>query len=210
MRANSMLLALALVSAACEQRLVNVATAAPTYAPALSIPSAEYRADPQHTNVTARVLHQGFSNYTFRFDRAHVSLNLDAADQSRSTLDAVVDVSSVNTGLPSFDSEVAEFLGAPQHAEARFLATSVVWFTENTGQMDGVLSLNGRSMPLVLSMTLNRAGADMFGGPRLGVSAAGVVRRSQHGVASQLPAADVAEEVAIQIEIELVPASRGD
>lgn len=193
---------------ACERRVVEPPAEVPQ-AFEVAAPSGAYALDPHHASLTVRVLHQGFSYYTFRLDRLEANMNFDAATLQNSTVTATVDLGSVNTGLESFDAEVSEFFGVDQFAEARFVSTSVAPTGPNTARIVGDLALNGRIRPVEFAATLNRAAMDMFGRPRLGLSLRGAVPRSDFGIAPELSEHDVAENATVIVELELVRRSDG-
>ena len=91
-------------------------SAAPTPAPAsrqrLRPPAAggevDYKLDPRHTSVIARVQHQGYSHFAIRFGVEGGTLIWDPTDPTKSKLDVTLDPKTIHTGVAgALDKEVA-------------------------------------------------------------------------------------------------------
>lgn len=190
----------------------SFALAAPAAAESLDIPSGTYNVDQTHASIIWKVSHLGFSNYTGMFDRGAINatVNLDADDVSKSTLEASVTGTEVATLHPTpkdFDAEIAseQFLNAGEFPTISFDSSRIDVTGENTAQIHGELTLSGVTLPFVLDTTLNRAANHpMSGAPTFGISAVGTVDRTAHGVTSL--AGPIGENVTIEIEAEFVKA----
>lgn len=176
------------------------------YPIAVDLPSGTYRLDPRHASVHFRIRHNDLAWFTARFDAKDATLELDAADPSRSRLTASVDPMSVNTGVPndadrSFDRAVGRELGG---APITFASTSIQRTGEHTARVTGDLAMNGQTHPAVLEVTFDGAMTDPLrgGAAVLGFSAHGVINRADWGVTEWQ--AFTGDEVQIVIEAELV------
>ncbi len=73
--------------------------------------------------------------------------------------------------------------------------------SDNTADVEGDLTLHGVTKPLVLKVRMNKMGPSPFGGaPTVGFTAVGVLKRSDYGVATYVPA--IGDEVKLLIDAE--------
>jgi len=187
----------------------------PAHAASLDVPSGTYVPDPTHMSITWKVSHLGFSVYTGMFDRAAIdaTIELDAANVANSSLTASVDTDAVRTLHPidldprgvDFNAELASdmFLNAEVQPEITFTSTNIEVTGDNSANITGDLTINGETHPLVLETTLNAAGEHpLAGAPALGITATGVIDRTQYGVTTL--AGPIGEEVTIEIQGEFL------
>jgi polyisoprenoid-binding protein YceI len=202
-----------LALAACNQPAETPATSEPAPV-AVNAPSGEYALDPNHSTVTVRAQHFGLAHYTLRFNRVSGTLNFNADDPTQSTIQATVDVTSLDTpytGDRDFDAELqnSSWLNADQFATATFASTSVERTGPNTARVSGDLTLRGQTHPVTFDVTYKGSHSPHPMGMQMssiGFSARGTVERSQFGVSELLPSAGgndgVSDEVEIVIEAE--------
>jgi polyisoprenoid-binding protein YceI len=177
-------------------------------------PSGAYVLEKNHASLTWKVKHLGLSNYTARFTRFDVQVSYNAEDITKSTLTATVDPTSVETDFPNpeaedFDKKVstdAKFMNASAFPEIKFVSTGIEKTGENTGKIMGNLTFLGVTKPMTLDATLNAAmdKHPMAGVPVLGISATGMVKRSEFGLKELVPF--IGDDVQLIIEAELVKA----
>lgn len=166
-------------------------------------PAGLYKIDPSHTSVIWKVMHMGISDYTAKFSKVDGELTFDPADVTKSKVSISIPTSSVVTGLPDFDKEIAgpKFLGGDKTPNITFVSTSVVKTDDDEGKVTGNLTLNGVTKPVTLDV-------DFYGGivhpmnqkHALGFSAETTIKRSDFGVNYGIPM--VGDEVKIEIETE--------
>jgi polyisoprenoid-binding protein YceI len=193
----------------------SLALALPAAAQSVDVPSGTYTADPTHTSLVWKVSHLGFSDYTGQFarDAIDVVIDLDADDVSNSTLEVTLDGTKVRTLHPieedprgvDFDEEIASdmFLNTAAMPEITFTSTNVEVTGEDSAVITGDLTIGETTNPLELRTTLNRAANHpVTGKPTLGISATGVVKRSEYGINTLL--GPVGDDVTVEIEGEFV------
>jgi len=162
--------------------------------------------DASHTVVAFTIDHVGFSNVLGRF--TEVSGGFDYDEQSRRLDDLVITVgtASVDTDHEARDKHVRgdDFLDVEQHPEMVFRADGVTLADADGGPVAGTLSLRGRELPLTLTVTINKAAVYPFGHKRFtyGLSASGVVSRSEFGMDYGVANGLVGDEVTLLIETE--------
>lgn len=168
-------------------------------------PEGDYILDPAHTSIVWSINHVGLSNYTARFDRASGALQFNPETPEKSQVEIIIDPTSVNTGDPEFDQEIANkssYFNATEFPQIRFISTSLAKTGDNSGKMTGDLSFRGVTVPLTLDIVFNGAGKS-FGhkGKTLGFSATGSLKRSEFGLTT-LESFGIGDEVSLVIETE--------
>ena len=109
-----------------------------------------YKLDPDHAGVIARVSHVGFSRSVFRFDRVSGELVWDPKQIARSKLLATVETSSIATNVADFAALLAgpKYLNAPAFPKATFVSTAFRPTDATHGKVDGIFTLMGKAKPV--------------------------------------------------------------
>lgn len=181
--------------------------------PLNEMPAGVYKLEPSHASLTWRVMHLGLSNYTARFTKMDATINLDAADPTKSKLVATVEPASLETDYPKpeekdFDAKLRgeEWFNTEKFPEIRFESTSIEKTGENTGLIHGNLTFLGVTKPLTLDAKYN-GGYKLHpfsNQPVIGVSATATLKRSEWGFSTYVPM--IGDEVQLLIETEFVKA----
>lgn len=180
---------------------------APLTATAAFAEPAEYEFDKSHTTIRATWNHLGLSEQSIHFTDYNGVLILDFEEPANSTVDVTFTLPGgfwVGADQERFVGhlESAELLNTAEHPTARFVATSFETEDGETGAMTGELTLLGQTHPVTLDVTLNQKGPHPFRGHEVaGLSASGVINRSEWGLGYAVPA--VSDEIRIEIETEL-------
>ena len=162
----------------------------------------DYRFDLVHTQVSVCVSHLG---YTHSCGRLHVKsgfFHFDADDWASAKVDVNVDTTSLDMGDARWNDKVRSvFLDAQRYPLAHYVATRAEKAGERGGVAHGTLTLLGRTQPLDLRITFNRAGRDGYTLHYVaGFSADATFKRSTFGIDRDLP--DVGDQVDVHIEAE--------
>jgi polyisoprenoid-binding protein YceI len=200
--------AAALSLAACNQ---SAETPTTTEAPAVEVnaPTGAYTLDPHHSTISVRAQHFGLAYYTLRFNKVSGTLNFNAENPTQSTIEATVDVTSLDTpytGDRDFDSELqnSSWLDSSGFPTATFRSTSVEQTGPNTARVTGDLTLRGVTAPLTLDVTYDGSHSPHPMGMQMssiGFSARGTFQRSQFGVRELLATAGGNDGVSDQVEL---------
>ncbi|MCE5233191.1 MAG: YceI family protein [Mizugakiibacter sp.] len=173
---------------------------------AASAATTRYTLDPNHTQVMFTYSHFGYSHPTGQFDGVTGTLDYDAADPDRSSVRVSIPMNQVNTHVPALDEhlESPDFFDAAKYPTATFVSTKVErGAAEGQLKVSGDLTLHGTTRPVVLEVTLNKAGEHgMWKAPALGFDAAATLSRSQFGVKMYVPA--VSDAVQLRISTEAI------
>ncbi|MFY9928167.1 MAG: YceI family protein [Streptosporangiaceae bacterium] len=162
--------------------------------------------DPVHSEVSFVVRHMMVSKVRGRFDKFEGTITT-APNPLDSTVNATIELSSVNTGEPNRDNHIrsADFFEVESHPHMTFHSTGV---RADGGDflVDGDLTIRGTTKPVTLKLEVNGFGPDAYGGTRAGFSASTEINRMDWGVSynGPIPGGGVAvsEKVTINLEIE--------
>ena len=151
--------------------------------------------------MIARVSHLRYSWSIFRFDRASGTLVWDPANIARSTLSVQVKIESITSNVKDFASQLAgdKFLNAPRFPEATFVSSAFRPTDATSGQVDGQLTLMGKTRPVTFDVELIGAGKGFADRPRIGVSARGTINPVDFGLP---PLFGDAIEIVIDVEFQ--------
>lgn len=164
-----------------------------------------YKIDPNHTNVIAQWSHFGFSNPIANFGKADGTIVYDAENVAASSVQVTLPLSGLNSFVKAFDEHLlsADFFDAEKFPAATFKSTRVEAAGEGKLKVTGDLTIKGITKPVVLDVTLNKAGEQpMAKRAAIGFDATASVKRSDFGVDKFTPA--VSDEVSLRITTEAI------
>ena len=171
-------------------------------APAFAAP-VTYKIDPTHTIVLAQWNHFGFSNPSASFGNVEGTLVYDAADVARSSVEVTLPLSGLEGFSAKFNEHLrsADFFDAAKFPKATFKSTKVEAAGEGKLKVTGDLTVKDITRPVVLDVTLNKAGDHpMTKTPTIGFDATTTLSRTEFGVGNYAPA--VSDEVELRITTE--------
>ena len=113
--------------------------------------SATYAIDPSHTFATFEIGHFGTSTNRGRFNKTSGTVTLDKAAKT-GALDVTVDTTSLDTGTAAFTKHISseEILNVAANPTAKLVSTKFVFSGDKVVEIDGNLTLNGKTNPVVL------------------------------------------------------------
>ncbi|MBP7650272.1 MAG: polyisoprenoid-binding protein [Phenylobacterium sp.] len=145
-------------------------------------PAGTYALDAQHASVIARVPHMGYSISIFRFDKVTGTLTWDPASPAKSSVTATVETGFVSTNVAGFGQAISDkYLGAKANPAATFVSTAFRQTDATHGQVDGALTLMGKTRPVTFDVVLVGAGKG-FGKPRIGMTATTSIKPGDFGM----------------------------
>ena len=164
--------------------------------------SATYAVDPTHTFVTFEVTHFGTSVNRGRFDKKAGSITLDKAAKS-GTVDISFETGSINTGTAAFDRHLQskDFFNSAEHPSARFVADKFVFNGDKVSEVQGNLTLMGKSNPVTLkAQRFNCYDHPMLKREVCGGDFEATIQRTQWGMNYGVPGIPDAVKLVIQVE----------
>ena len=175
--------------------------------------TATWKSDPNHASVQFAVRHLMVATVRGTFDKFDVTATIDENDVSQSSVEATIEVASVNTRNEKRDNHLrgADFFDVAKHPTITFRSKTVEKVQDNAYKVTGDLTLMGVTQEVVLDVTGSpKAIKDPRGNSRLGGAAVTTINRTDYGLShnSVLESGGVAigEEVEITIDIEFVQA----
>ena len=168
------------------------------------VPSGEYGLDKSHGYISFTYSHFGYSNPHVGFKDFDLTLNLDNANPEKSTVEVVIDATSVDSRVDNFNGHLngPNFFDTAKHPTITFKSTSFTSTGENTFDVDGDLTIKGITQSVTLQTTVNKAAEHpRQKTPIVGVDAKTVVSRSAFDMARAVP--NVSDEVTIYISVEM-------
>lgn len=171
--------------------------------------AAEFVIDSAHSAANFSVKHMMVSNVRGAFSKVTGSANIDEKDITKSTVEAVIDATTVNTNEPKRDEHLrsADFFDTAKYPTITFKSTKVEQAGQNL-KVTGNLTLHGVTKPVVLDVEgFTTEAKDPWGNTKRGGTATTKINRKDFGLGwnSVLETGGVAvgEEVAITLDLEL-------
>jgi polyisoprenoid-binding protein YceI len=188
---------LSLFSAVTVAALALAATAAAQ--------SGTWKIDPNHSSAQFSVRHLGVSTVRGAFTKVSGSAQYDPADPSKTTLEATIDATSVDTRVEMRDNDLRSpnFLDVQKYPTITFKSKQAKAAGEGKLQITGDLTIHGVTKEVVLDVDGPTAPIPnpMGGGQRIGASATTKINRKDFGV-NGLPGV-VGDDLTITIDAEL-------
>ena len=162
----------------------------------------DYRFYMAHTQIFFSVSHL---NYSHPMGRMHVKggyFSFDPDDWSSAKVDVTIDIASLDMGDEAWSNKMrSAFFDVTTYPTAHYVSTKVEKTGERTGVVHGNLTLLGKTHPVDLQLTFNRAAADGYSMRFIaGFAATAAFKRSTFGMTRSLP--DNGDDVSIHIEAE--------
>ena len=162
-----------------------------------------YRFDRSHSQIVFFIGHLGFSQAIGRLRLGPGHFSFDDEDWSRSTVDAAVNLDSLDMGEAKWTDAVkaGQLLDVTRYPQARYTSRSVEKVDGNNGVIHGELTLHGKTIPLDLVITFNMAARDPYTfKDKVGFSARTWLNRGDFGIKRYQGV--IGEGVEVRIEVE--------
>jgi polyisoprenoid-binding protein YceI len=170
-----------------------------------------WKIEPAHSAAEFKVKHMMISNVKGSFQGLDGVLTEHAADRSLSSVEAIVDVSTLSTGDPQRDGHLksADFFDLEKFPTMTFKSTSVKPKSEGEYAVAGDLTLHGVTKPVTFAVEGPSAPSrDPWGNTRIGLSATTKINRKDFGLtwnaALETGGILVGEEVAITLDVQFI------
>jgi polyisoprenoid-binding protein YceI len=120
---------------------------------AMSAQTKDWNIDPAHSEADFAIKHMSISTVHGTFHGITGVIKFDATDVTKSSVEATIDVSSVDTGVAARDSHLKspDFFDASKYPTMTFKSTSVTKDGDHYN-VNGNLTLHGVTKPVVLKM----------------------------------------------------------
>ena len=169
-----------------------------------------WQLDPAHSNAQFSVRHLGISNVQGEFTKLTGTVQLDDQDISKSTVNATIDVNSLDTRVQNRDNDLKSdhFFDVGKFPTITFQSTKIVSTGEGTAKMTGNLTLHGVTKEVTFDVTGPTKVIQVMG-TRRGASATTKINRQDFGMvfmSNAMPGGDqmIGDSVTITLDIEMV------
>ena len=175
--------------------------------------AATWKLDPAHSVAEFKVKHMMITNVKGQFTGVTGSLTLDPNDITKSTVDATIDATSINTREPQRDGHLKspDFFDVEQFPTLSFQSTGIKRTGDDELAVTGNLTIHGVTHPVVFAVEGPTPPAkDPWGGTRIGLSAVTKINRKDFGLtwnaALETGGILVGEDVTITLDVQFVQA----
>ncbi|OJH40189.1 YceI family protein [Cystobacter ferrugineus] len=177
-------------------------------APSLAF-ATEYVIDSGHSSASFAVKHMMVSTVRGAFSKVTGTANIDEKDLTKSTIEATIDATTINTNEPKRDEHLrgSDFFDTAKYPTITFKSTKVAKAGKNL-KVTGDLTMHGVTKPVVLDVEgFTTESKDPWGNFKRGGSATTKINRKDFGLswnsAIETGGVAVGEEVTITIDLEL-------
>ena len=168
------------------------------------VKTGQYVLDKDHAALLFKINHLGFSTFIGRFKDFDASLDFDPENVGNSSLEVIVNMSSLDVNLPEFEKELLgpDWFDAEKFPQAVFRTTSFLGSNEDTYMFQGDLTMHGTTAPITLNVVFHGGGRNFLTRKyTLGFSGSTTFQRSVFGV-NRFTNFGVADEVELEIHVE--------
>jgi polyisoprenoid-binding protein YceI len=168
-----------------------------------------WQIDPNHTAAQFSVRHMGISTVRGAFTKVSGTAQYDASDPTKSSVEATIDASSVDTRVSMRDDDLRSdhYFDVAKYPTITFKSKSVQTGGSGKLKITGDLTIHGTTKEVVLDVDGPSAPVtDPRGNSHVGASASTTVKRTDFGVGGSNPM--VGEDITITIDVELVRAAQ--
>jgi len=172
-----------------------------------------WKIDPAHSSADFKVKHMMISHVKGSFAGITGTLTEHATDSSLSSVEASIDLTTLNTGDAQRDGHLksADFFDVEKFPAMTFKSTTVTKKGEDEYAVTGDLTIHGVTKPVTFAVEGPSApGKDPWGQTKIGLSATTKINRKDFGLgwnsALETGGVLVGEDVAITLEVQFIKA----
>jgi polyisoprenoid-binding protein YceI len=170
--------------------------------------------DATHSHAEFKVRHLMISNVKGSFPKVSGVLTLDESDLTNSSVEASIDVASVETRDAQRDAHLksADFFDVEKFPTMTFKSTKVTLTGAGEGTVEGNLTIRDVTKPVVFEVEgPTEQTKDPWGNLRVGAAATTKISRKEFGLTWSAPleagGVMIGDEVTITLEVEFVKAA---
>jgi polyisoprenoid-binding protein YceI len=170
----------------------------------------KWEIDSSHSGIHFSVRHMVVAKVRGQFARWSGTVVAEDGDLARATANAVIDASSIDTGVAERDAHLksSDFFDVANFPEITFKSHGVEKRSDETLRVTGDLTIRGNTRVVVLDVEYAGRTKDPWGNERAGFSAKTTIDRKDFGLGwNQVLEAGgvlVGDRVTIEIEVEAV------
>jgi polyisoprenoid-binding protein YceI len=167
--------------------------------------------DPAHSQIEFAVRHMMVTTVRGQFRKFSVAVDFDEAEPERSTVEAHIDASSIDTGMEARDAHLQspDFFDAAQFPELVFRSTHIARAGDGY-RIGGDLTIKGETRPVTLDAEIGGVVPNLQGGRRAAFSATTKISRKAWGltwnVALESGGLLVGDDIKISLDVAVLQA----
>jgi len=165
-----------------------------------------WQLDPAHSAAQFAVRHMGISTVRGAFTKIQGTVLYDHSDPTKSSVEVTIDAASVDTRVEMRDNDLRspKFFDVEKFPTLTFKSKRVETAGEGKLKVTGDLTIHGVTHEVALDVEgPTEAMKDPRGNMHMGASATTKIDRRDFGM-TNLPAAMVADDIAITLDVEMV------
>ncbi|MBS1816002.1 MAG: YceI family protein [Acidobacteria bacterium] len=163
-----------------------------------------WKIDPNHSSVQFVIRHMGVSNVHGTFGNVTGTINWNEKDVNKSSVDAVIDATTVNTTVEQRDKHLKspDFFDVAKYPTLTFKSTAVKKVNGKL-QLVGDLTLAGVTKSVTFDVEGPSAPQTMKGKTISGFSAHGTLKRSEFNFGPKFAPPMLGDEIKFTIDLEI-------
>ena len=145
---------------------------------------AQWNLDPAHSSADFTVRHMMVTNVRGSFGNLSGTINFDPGNLGASSVDATIDVATINTGVADRDNHLrsADFFEVEKYPNITFKSTDVEVTGDDSAKVTGDLTIRDVTNSVVLDVEFLGQGGSPFGDTRAGFEATTKINREAFGL----------------------------
>jgi polyisoprenoid-binding protein YceI len=169
--------------------------------------------DAAHSGINFAIRHMVVSKVRGRFTKFAGTASIDDADLTRSSVEATIDASSIDTSTPQRDTHLRspDFFDVERFPELRFRSTRIEKVADERYRVIGGLTIRDVTREVTLDVEYAGRGKDPWGNERLAFAAKTAIDRKDFGLGwNQVLEAGgvlVGDRVEIELDVQVVKAA---
>jgi polyisoprenoid-binding protein YceI len=146
--------------------------------------TSNWNIDATHSGINFSIRHMVVSKVRGRFAKFSGNLRVEGDDLTQASLEATIDVSSIDTGTAQRDTHLrsADFFDAERYPEIRFRSTRVEKLTDDRYRVTGALTIRDVTRDIALDVEYGGRAKDPWGNERIGFIAKAALDRRDFGL----------------------------
>lgn len=147
-------------------------------------PTSRWHIDSAHSSAEFAVRHMMVSTVKGSFKTLSGTVTLDESNPENSGVEAEIDASSIDTGVPDRDNHLRspDFFDVAKHPKLRFRGVRIETDDGDSGKLHGAVTIHGVTQPLTLEVSYLGEIRDPWGQRRRGYAAEGILSRKDFGM----------------------------
>ncbi len=155
--------------------------------------------EPNHSTIGFNISIAGFTKVTGKFTEYDIAIDWNDSNLDSCSISAVIDVSSINTGIPDRDEHLrtADFFDVQAYPDIEFVSDKIRRVIENNFEADGKLTMHGVTKDITLPFQIVKAD-----GNTIGFKSLTTVNRLDYGVGTEFKHTAMPDFLSEEVEFE--------